>query len=293
MNSLTVKQKLDMPLGTERSLVPRPAYKARGELERVLAENASGRFDDVAVYYVFDITHSMESYISAVRDCIHDIGSATLDAHENVSACVLGVGEHRTNDHGREIQFNLGDYGIDNSLTSKKGELKKQIDLMPCFKSGNNDFLEAYECLAYDLSEKIFRRKQESPSRRSLVVFFGDSGPHYGPNDIMKLEHDRGCPNKRDRREINKLVQTADHTYFIDCGDKNGLKLLTFLPSNLNEDPKATYFRFSDASDVLRETIISMTKKAISNKAFIDYTRSLPPEISGRVVQLIGYSGDK
>ncbi|MEK6945503.1 MAG: hypothetical protein AABW63_01795 [Nanoarchaeota archaeon] len=273
------------------SLVPRPSYAVRDQLARKLDAKVASGFEDVAVYSVFDITHIMHPYMHVVKSVMSDVGKETLNVHDKVSACALGVGEHRANDVKRDIAFTLGDYGIDNKLTKDSDELIKQINFMPVFDSEGLDFYSAYECLAHDLASRISFRKMINENSGNVILFFGAGGPHCQDQVLIQVHPELfGCPSNRGISDLVKMANLSDHTYFIDCHpDGYGLRSLTYAPIKHETPGKSSYFHLRDAEGVLKQTITGIVKKAVSKKAFLDYTGSLPPQISSKVTQLIEY----
>ncbi len=256
-----------------------------GAAAEKLGERISARQNNPLIaYLVFDSTGSMSNYIDAVHTCIEQVGQEILDGKRGIEACVLSVSDHCEKSYLQKQGVRmLGDYGQDNAPTTSVNDLHNQIKSI--INTSGGDGPEAYECLAADLTQKMYDDKQKNHNKKQVIVFFGDSVPH-GKRSM----NDDGCPHQRNAAQLVGMTAMATHTYFVDCAPSYNDEFKTGTYQAAGNTPKTTYLRFESARSVLGPAIIGMIKKEESPEALRTYLAALPTYQATKVAGLLGKS---
>lgn len=219
---------------------------------------------DLDVYITFDTTFSMQPYVDIVRKNIDLVTQELLNQGLRIS--VNGVSDHSCGETYLQMH----------ALTTIPAEAKRVLEAIVVETRGNDDFPEAYECLALRLAERI---PKESAGNRRAVVLIGDSFPH-GMGYLI----DRGCPFGVDYAQaFDAMKKMCDQFYFVGC-DQDHYSFQRRLVSAEHE----RFVPLGSMVDTLPQLIIAMAKKTQSQKAYSNYMRQLEAQSPDQARKIAG-----
>jgi len=157
-------------------------------------------------FIAYDVTGSMEPYITIVQDNIKGVGRELFDKETGIHLSIWGVGDHCDGPNWLQT----------NRFGSNSQTLEEQIRGIRT--TGGGDIPEAYECAFRELAQEASRVKAKHPQSKVATIFIGDSIPHGMPPIRSPLYRDDGCPNRVDYKvSLPYLKAATDWFYFVGC----------------------------------------------------------------------------
>lgn len=283
--------------GTTHSLPGATPTTARGPNSEAFKPTEG----NTRIYFVKDVTYSMEPYIKAVQTVASNVGRQTLHAEKGIEATVIGVNEHQRAGFTPSILQHRGRPGINihgdflqyYPWTTNPEQLQTQVANLILETKSNGDVAEPYECAAKFLVDQITADRKLNPDRTYGVVFFGDAMPHGAkglktPFLVSLSDMDAGCVHGVHADELENLINVANRVYWVDCDQRRTGDFKKYTYDPLSRRESSIYVKFADAQGILEQALVGMVKQTVSPVAFKEYLASLPSATATSVRGLLG-----